>query len=78
MNKKIIIQIPFNVQGFNKENEMNPEWIKYRLKLFINYNLKSLKAQTNQFFTALLRCRDITIPLIRREIEREIPENVLI
>jgi len=78
MNKKIIIQIPFNVMGFNKENEKNEAWIKYRLKLFTEYNLKSLKAQTNQWFTALLRCRDDTIPLIKEEIEDQLPGNVLI
>ena len=78
MNKRLIIQIPFNVQGFNKENESNPEWIKYRIKLFLNYNLKSLKAQTNQHFTALLRCRDNTVTLIKRETENKLPENVLI
>ena len=78
MNKKIIIQIPFNVQGFNKENELNEEWIDYRLKLFIGWNVKSLKAQTNQWFTALLRCRDETLEYIKERIERLIPENVFI
>jgi len=78
MNKKIIIQIPFNVQGFNKENEINEEWIDYRLKLFMGWNVKSLKAQTNQWFTAMLRCRDETLEYIKERIERSIPANVLI
>ena len=78
MNKKVIIQIPFNVQGFNKENERDDKWIRYRLMLFINYNLKSLKAQTNQHFIALLRCRDETIIRIKELIGRDLPENVLI
>ena len=78
MNKKVIIQIPFNVQGFNKKNELDDKWIRYRLMLFVNYNLKSLKAQTNQHFTALLRCRDETIPRIKQLISKELPENVLI
>ena len=78
MNKKIIIQIPFNVQGFNENNELNSEWIKYRLKIFINYTLKSLIAQTNQYFTALLKCKDITLPIIKKEIGSGLPENILI
>jgi len=78
MNKKVIIQIPFNVQGFNKKNELDKKWIRYRLMLFVNYNLKSLKAQTNQHFTALFRCRDKTIPYIKKEIGGKLPENVLI
>ena len=78
MNKKVIIQIPFNVQGFNKKNELDDKWIRYRLMLFVNYNLKSLKAQTNQHFTALLRCRDETIPRIKELISKELPENVQI
>lgn len=78
MNKIVIIQIPFNVQGFNKENETNEKWIRYRLMLFVNYNLKSLKAQTNQHFTAILRCRDETIPQVKKEIGAKLPENILI
>ena len=78
MNKKVIIQIPFNVQGFNKKNELDDKWIRYRLMLFVNYNLKSLKAQTNQHFTAILRCRNETIPRIKELIEKDLPENVLI
>ena len=78
MNKKVIIQIPFNIQGFNKENETNERWLKYRLQVFIKYNIKSLKAQTNQYFTALFRCRDETIPYIKKEIKGKLPENVLI
>lgn len=76
MNKKVIIQIPFNVQNFNVKNELDENWIEYRLKIFAKYTLKSLKAQTNQFFTALLRCRDSTIPFIKEKIT--LPENVLI
>jgi len=48
MNKKIIINIPLNVQGFNKVNELDEQWIKYRLGIFRAYCLKSLVTrQTN-------------------------------
>lgn len=78
MNKKIIIQSAFNTMGFKKEDELNEEWIKYRLKIFANYTLKSIKIQTNQYFTFLFRCRNETIPLIRKEIGGSLPGNVLI
>jgi len=78
MNKKIIIQSGFNVMGTNKVNELNEEWLKYRIMLFKGYCLKSLKAQTNQWFTFLLRCRDETIPFIKKEMGDVLPENVLI
>ena len=78
MNKKIIIESAFNVWGFNIKNELNKKWIKYRLRIFADYGLRSLKAQTNQYFTFFLRCRDETIPLIKEEIGEILPENVLI
>jgi len=80
MNKKIIIQMPLNTYiggGKNSENEVNEEWIKYRIMLFTGYCLKSLKAQSNQHFTALIKCREKTIPFIKKEMG-ELPENVLI
>jgi len=76
MNKKIIIQIPFNVQGFNKENELNEQWIKYRLSIFKAYCLKSLINQTNQFFTAMLRVRNETLSLVQSELKNKLPNNV--
>jgi len=78
MNKIVIIQSIFNCAGFNKENELNEEWIKNRLEIFIDYTLNSLKAQTNQWFTFLLKCREETIPFIKKETEGLLPNNVLI
>lgn len=78
MSKRIIIQSGFNVMKFNLKLEIDEEWIKFRLKLFTHYALKSLKAQTNQDFIFLLRCRDETIPLIKKDLEGIIPENVFI
>ena len=76
MKKKIIIQIPFNVQGFNKENELNREWIDYRLQLFMEWNLRSLKSQTNQWFSVLFRSRDETAEYIKEQTTGNLPENV--
>jgi len=78
MNKKIIIQMPFNAQGFNIEKELNEEWIKYRLKIFADYTLNSLKAQTNQDFTTIIKCRDVTKDFIITEANKitSIPDNI--
>lgn len=77
MNKKIIVQIPFNIQGFNKENELSEKWIKYRLSIFRAYCLKSLINQTNQYFTAMLRVREETLSLIQKEL-KNLPKNVCV
>ncbi len=78
MNKKIIIQIPFNVQGFNKTNEFDEEWIRYRLKIFCDYSLKSLVNQTNQHFTAMLRTRNQTLKTVLDEVGGKLPDNVIV
>lgn len=78
MNRKIIIQIPFNVQNFNRENELNEEWITYRLDIFLKYCLKSLINQTNQYFHTLLRVRNETFPFIQGKLSGELPDNVII
>lgn len=76
MNKKIIIQIPFNVYGHDCETDKG--WIDYRLKIFTDYTLKSLMAQTNQYFTLLFRCREETIPYIKDKIGKLLPDNIII
>ncbi len=78
MNKKIIIQIPFNVQGFNKVNELDEQWINYRLELFKEYTVKSLVNQTNQFFTAMLRVREETKGFITEELKGKLPDNIYV
>jgi hypothetical protein len=76
MNKKIIIPIMFNNRGIDK-NELDKDWIRYRLKIFRGYTLKSLVNQTNQHFTVLLKVRDETLAFIMREL-RDKPDNVII
>ncbi len=78
MNKKIIIQIPFNVQGFNKVNELDKQWIKYRLGIFRKYCVGSLVNQTNQFFTAILRAREETLGFIMKELKGKLPNNIYV
>jgi len=78
MNKKIIIQIPFNVQGFNKANELDEQWIKYRLGIFRKYCVGSLVNQTNQYFTAMLRVREQTLGFIMKELKGKLPDNIFV
>lgn len=83
MNKKVIIQSQLNTyfQGTKNagrsRNEQNEEWIKCRINIFKNYCLKSMKAQTNQWFDFILTCREETMPFINKEMG-ELPENIII
>lgn len=83
MNKIIIVQSQLNTyfQGtkniVRSRNEQNEEWIKRRINIFKNYCLKSMKAQTNQWFSFILMCREETIPFITKEMG-ELPGNVII
>ncbi|MDQ8735769.1 glycosyltransferase family A protein [Paenibacillus sp. LHD-38] len=57
-NKKIIIGIEFNNRS--KPNNrwkvgLTRQWIEYRMSIFMKYTLQSLKNQTNQNFTVLVR-----------------------
>lgn len=87
--KKIKILIYSN---FNTPNYMNSpyleesskkilfeEWIDSRMDIFFNYTLKSLKAQTNQNFTAVYNYTDPSEELVLKAIEKRggLPENVL-
>lgn len=78
MNRKVIIQIPFNVQNFNRENELNEEWIAYRLEIFLKYCLKSLINQTSQYFHTLLRVRNETFSFIQENLSGKLPDNIII
>ena len=83
MKKKIIVRSQLNTyfQGTRNivrgRNEQNEEWIKCRINLFKNYCLKSMKAQTNQWFSFMLMCREETIPFITKEMGK-LPENIII
>jgi len=75
--KKIIVEIPFNRRGERYDhNELNKDWIEYRLKIFKKYSLKSLVNQTNQFFTVLFEVRDETLDFIISKM-KDIPDNFI-
>ena len=75
--KVIIIESCFNIIPARKER-LTKEWIENRINIFMNYTLKSLKAQTNQNFFALLLYDNRSEILIKNELEKyeELPKNV--
>ena len=75
--KKIIVKINFNNWN-GTEERLNKEWIDYRISIFINYTLKSLKLQTNQDFLALVLYDKATTDLIKQALAcyDPLPENV--
>ncbi len=77
MRKKIIISIAFNTFGFT-EDRFTKNWINYRMNLFMNYTVQSLKAQTNQDFLTLVRYADETKPLIDEALLKyeKLPSNI--
>ncbi|MDO3676162.1 glycosyltransferase [Paenibacillus ehimensis] len=80
-NKKIIVGIEFNNRS--KPNNrwkvgLTKSWIEYRMSIFMKYTLQSLKKQTHQNFTALIRYADESEPLIRQTLAKyaPLPKNI--
>jgi len=74
--RKLVIRMMFNNRGLD-HNELNKDWIKYRLKIFQDYTLKSLINQTNQDFIVLLSVRKETIDYVKRKLKKA-PENIMV
>jgi len=74
----IIIRIPFSIR--NLDIELDKEWNKYRLKIFTDYTLRSIKAQINQKFIAVLKCREEMIDFIKKELLNltDPPNNLMV
>lgn len=55
-SKKIIVTIIFNAWELRNAEQirLTPEWIDYRIDLFMNYTAKSLLAQTNDNFEVVI------------------------
>lgn len=87
--KKIIVNIPFNIckledmsipydnYGITPEC-LTQEWIDYRINIFMNFTLKSLKAQTNQDFFTFIRYSEQTKNIIKQALENysPLPNNI--
>ncbi|OXM83450.1 glycosyltransferase [Paenibacillus rigui] len=80
-HKKIIIGIEFNnrsTRGKEWRIGLRKSWIEYRMSIFMKYTLRSLKKQTNQNFTALIRYADRTEQLIQQTLMKykPLPRNI--
>jgi hypothetical protein len=64
--KNIIVDIAFNSRSsdIGWPQGLTEPWITYRMSIFMEYTLNSLKKQTNQNFTALIRYADATENII--------------
>lgn len=78
--KKIYIAGALNVAEFkqNIQKRFDKDWIDYRIDIFMKYTLQSLKAQTNQNFTAVFMYLDETENTVLESLSRheKLPGNV--
>lgn len=67
-NKTVIITSMFNVKPYiqNGRDRYTKEWVNYRIKVFHEFTLRSLKLQTNQDFNFFLCYEDATDELINQ------------
>lgn len=77
MDKKIIIQIAFNVFDFTKAS-YTKDWIEKRMQIFQSYTLQSLKNQDNQNFLVLVVYDENTEEIVFDELSKykPLPHNV--
>lgn len=79
-SKTIVISSMFNVNPYpqNPKEAYTLEWIKYRIKIFQEFTLRSLKLQTNQNFNYFLCYQDGTEEIVKAELNKydKLPDNV--
>ncbi len=79
-NRTVIITSMFNVKPYiqNGRDRYTKEWINYRIKVFQEFTLRSLKLQTNQDFNFFLCYEDATDELIKSALNKyePLPSNV--
>lgn len=79
-NKTVIINSIFNVKPYLKNGieRYTLEWIEYRIKVFQEFTLKSLKLQTNQNFNFFICYEDATEDIIKSALNKydPLPENI--
>lgn len=80
MNKKIVIDIAFNV-WFHDVNPvcLTKEWIDYRINIFMKYTGRNLMNQTNQSFLCILRYDKSTEDLVFDALSKypKLPDNII-
>ena len=78
MKEKIII-IWSRIYGEPLKPEEREEWVKYRMKIFMNYTAKSFKRQTNQNFIYYVNYDPESAPYVLEELKKypELPDNII-
>ena len=73
----VVINIKFT--SWRKDQSLDEEWIKNRLRIFAEYTLNSIRAQTRQDFIVIMKCREETFDFTMTEARKimSIPENVM-
>lgn len=79
MKKKVIVHIAFNTKNMAKDQKFTKDWIENRIHIFTKYTLQSLKNQTNQQFTTLVRYEDESKAIIKQALKQydPLPSNVI-
>ncbi|MCM3627905.1 putative rhamnosyl transferase [Paenibacillus glycanilyticus] len=81
MTKAVVVEIEFN----NRSNRggvyrigLTPQWIKYRMAIFMKYTLQSLLKQTNQNFHVFIRYTERTEGIVRAQLAKypKLPVNI--
>ncbi|WP_342421573.1 glycosyltransferase [Paenibacillus sp. FSL E2-0178] len=77
MGKTIVIEINFNNYGMNP-NRLTREWISERIRVFRRFTLKSLEAQTNQQFLAVVKLAGGCSGIVEEELAQypPLPGNI--
>lgn len=81
MTKAIIVVIEFNNRSKKSgvyRIGLTPQWINYRMSIFMKYTLQSLIKQTNQNFHVLIRYTERTEGIIRAALAKypKLPSNI--
>lgn len=80
LKRKLLVPIAFNNWALTdvNDNRLTKEWIDHRMGIFMKYTCKSLKAQTNQDFTALLQYDQRSEEHVMNALKQHepLPENI--
>jgi len=73
----VVINIKFT--SWRRTQSLDKEWIKNRLRIFAEYTLNSIKAQTRQDFIVIMKCSEELFDFTINEAKNimSIPENVI-
>lgn len=76
-SKSVVIWSDFNTLPFSNKR-FSKAWIEKRIDIFMRFTLKSLKAQTNQNFLALIKYEDKTEEIVTNVLNKypKLPNNI--